>query len=52
MDDLNTGHLNISYSDVSVIQMFIIQIPTAIRFNPAYFLLMQKKKKKQLKFNK
>ena len=28
MDDLNTELLKVGYSDVSVIQMFIIQIPT------------------------
>ena len=26
--DLNTGLLKVRYSDVSIIQMFIIQIPT------------------------
>ena len=27
MDDLNTGHLKVLYSDVYIIQMFVIQIP-------------------------
>ena len=38
IDDLNTRLLRVCYSDVSVIQMFVIQIPTVVRKSKKYFL--------------